>query len=301
MHFDHVSDVSRKRDPDFDEGIAAGRRHGAGMAWDAALKPLPERPGTALPPPERGECGKPMHRHPVTGKPFLTRPGRIGVPRRCFRCQSCGNGCFPLDRAPGLEGSTFTPGMAGVMAGTVPVTSFGAALRSGREKAVGRPLEPRMHLSAGGTGTPMRKEEAGGAAGRRDGGSPETREAKLAVGCSAEGRGRETGAAPKDRGSGTVGCLTGSAAAPSGGRDPSESAARLDRGAGRCGLHGAGEPAVISGGAEWTGNACGKPSGGRKAAFVPGMFHAFEYAAGAVKVVLPDARAFPRLDSTDSC
>ena len=117
---------------------------------------------------------------------WLTRPGRIEVRRRCFHCRSCGKGRFPLDRAPGLEGSAFTPGMAGVMAGTVPVTGFGAAarhvadpagvkaspgpprrrspapgeaaLRSGREKAVEKSApEPRMHLSVGGTGIPMRK------------------------------------------------------------------------------------------------------------------------------------------------
>ena len=78
--------------------------------------PLAEGPSSSLPPPECGECGK----------PFL---GRIEVQRRCFHCRSCGKGRFPLDRAPGLEGSAFTPGMAGVMAGTVPVTGFGAAAR----------------------------------------------------------------------------------------------------------------------------------------------------------------------------
>ena len=182
----------------------------------------------------------PLHRA-GSRRAWLTRPGRTGAERRHCHCRSCGKERFPLDRAPGLEDSAFTPGMAGVMAGTVPVTGFGAALRSGREKAVERSaLEPRMHLSVDGTGIPMRKEGAGGAAGRRDGGSPETRGGRPAAVCAAGGRGRETGAAPKDRGSGTVGCLTGGAAAPSG----------------------AGEPAVISDGAEWTGNACGKPSGG---------------------------------------
>ena len=145
-----------------------------------------------------------------------------------------------------------------------------------------------MYLSVDGTGIPMRKEEAGGVAGKQDDGSSGTREAKLAVIYTAGGRDRETGAALKDRVSGTVGCLTGSAAAPSGGRDPSESAARLDRGALRRGLHGAGEPAVISDGAEWIRNTCEELFGGRKATFVLDIFHALEYAAGAVKAILPD-------------
>ncbi len=253
-----------------------------------------------------------MRRHSATGKSFLTRLGRIEVQRTYFHCRSCGKGRFPLDRALGLEDSTITPGMASVMAGTVPMTGFEAAgrhignlagvkacssslqrrslalgeaaLRSGREEAVGgKPLEPRMYLSIDGTGIPMRKEEVEGVAGKQDDGSSRTREAKLAVACTAEGRDRETGAALKDRGSETFSCLTGSAAAPSGGRDPSEFASRLERG-----LHGAGEPVVISDGAEWIRNTCEEIFGGRKATFVLDIFHALEYAADAVKAILPD-------------
>jgi len=63
-----------------------------------------------------------MARHPAAPRSFLTRLGRAGVKRSHFRCRSCGGGCLPLDRALGLEDGTVTPGMAGVIAGTVPLT-----------------------------------------------------------------------------------------------------------------------------------------------------------------------------------
>ena len=206
--------------------------------------------------------------------------------------------------------------MASVMAGTVPATGFEAAsgrianlagvaaspsslqrrslalgeeaLRFEREEAVeGRPLEPRMHLSIDGTGIPMRKEETEGVRGKHEDGSPKTREARLAVMHTAEGRDPETGAALKDRGSETSGCLIDSAAAPSGSREPSGFAARLDREALRRGLHDAGELVAISDGAEWIRNTCDELFGGRKVACVLDVFHALEHASDAVKAIVP--------------
>ena len=191
-------------------------------------------------------------------KAWLTRLGRVEVERSYFRCRSCGGGCFPLDRALGLEGGTVTPGTASVIAGTVPFMGFEAARRHianlagldassssprrwsqalgeaarrfEREEVLdGRPLEPRMYLSIDGTGIPMRKEEVAGVAGRQADGTSKTREAKLAVVYTAGGRDPETGAALKDRGSESFTCLIDSAAAPSGGREPSDFARRLDR------------------------------------------------------------------------
>ncbi len=75
-----------------------------------------------------------------------------------------------------------------------------------------------MYLSVDGTGTLMCREEVEGVAGKREEGSAGTRGVRLAVVHSAEGRDQETGAVIKDRGSETFSCLTGSAAALSGGR-----------------------------------------------------------------------------------
>ncbi len=258
-----------------------------------------------------------MARHSSASKSFLTRLGRVEVKRTYFRCGSCGGGCFPLDRALGPEGGTVTPGMAGVMAETVSLMGFeaarrtvanlagldaspsslrrralalgAAAARSGRgEVEDGKPLETRMCPSIGGTGIPMRKGETEGVAGRQADGTPGTREARPAVMYTAEGRDPETGAASKDRRGGSFGCPVDSAAAPSGGREPPDFAARLEREARRRGLHDAGGPVVVSGGAEWIRNTCGEIFGGGKVTFALDLLHCLEYASSAVKAIHPD-------------
>ncbi len=139
-----------------------------------------------------------------------------------------------------------------------------AAARFEREEVLdGRPPEPRMQLSVDGTGVPMRKEGTEGVAGRQADGTSKTREARLAVICTVGGRDPGTGAAVRDRGGESVTCLTGGAAAPSGGREPSDFAARPDREARRRGLHDAGGPVVVSDGAERLPNACEGLFGGR--------------------------------------
>ncbi len=298
------------------DGVGRALRDAALGGGATALKQLVEQLDRALPAPRCESCGKPMRRcQERKRKSFPTRLGRVGFERTHFHCRSCGKGCYPLDRALGLERSAFTPGMASVMAGTVPLTGFDAAsrhianpagvdatssslqrwslalgeeaLRFEREEVVGgRPLESRMHLSIDGTGIPMRKEDVEGVAGKQDNGSSRTREAKLAVMYTAEGRDPETGAALKDSGSETSGCLIDSAAAPSGSKEPSEFAVRLNREAQRRGLHDAGELVVISDGAEWIRNTCDELFGGRKVTCVLDIFHALEYASDAVKAIV---------------
>ena len=95
----------------------------------AALKLLLAQLDGMLPTPECEGCGKPMRRHPATGKSFLTRLCRVEFESTYFRCRSCGKGRFPLNRAPGAEGSAISPGLASVLAETVPLMSFDAASR----------------------------------------------------------------------------------------------------------------------------------------------------------------------------
>ncbi len=301
--------------PDLDGGGRALRDASPG-GGAAALKTLPGWLDATLPAPECEGCGRPMARHPVRKRSWLTRLGRVAVKRSYFRCRSCGGGCFPLDRALGLEGGTVTPGMESVMAETAPLMSFeaagrhvanlagvraspsslrrlalrpgAAAQRSGREEVLdGRPLEPRMYLSIDGTGIPMRREEVAGVRGRQADGTSKSREAKLAVVCTAEGRDPETGAALKDRRGGSFTCLTAGAAASPGSREPSAFAARLDREARRRGLHDATELVVVSDGAEWIPNACDGTFGGGQVTFVLDLLHCLEYAADAVRAILP--------------
>ena len=105
---------------------------------------------------------------------------------------------------------------------------------------------------------------------------------------TAEGRDRETGAALKDRGSEPVGCLTGGAAAPSGGREPSAFAARPGRGARRRGPGRAGEPGVIPDGAGWTPGTCGEIFGSGGVTHLPDFPHAPGYASDAGRAIHPE-------------
>jgi len=96
-----------------------------------------------------------------------------------------------------------------------------AAARCERPEVMdGTPLESCRHLSIDGTGVPMRREVVAGGAGKQEDGTAKTREAKLAVVFTAEGRDPETGAAARDRGRESFRGLIDSAAAPSG-RSPS--------------------------------------------------------------------------------
>ena len=113
--------------PDLDSVERALRDSSLG-GGATALKMLFEQFDKALPPPECARCGKPMCRHRAGKKRvWLTRLGRVEIERSYYYCRSCGNGCFPLDRALGLESSTIIPGMASVVAETTPMMSFDAA------------------------------------------------------------------------------------------------------------------------------------------------------------------------------
>ena len=105
---------------------------------------------------------------------------------------------------------------------------------------------------------------------------------------TAEGRDRETGAATEDRGGEPVGCLTGGAAAPSGGREPSAFAARPGRGARRRGPARAGEPGVIPDGAGWTPGTCGELFGGGGVTHLPDFPHAPGHPSDAGRAIHPE-------------
>ncbi len=213
--------------------------------------------------------------------------------------------------------------MANVLARTVPLMGFAAAsghigdlagvkapagplqrwsmelgaeaMESGREEVVdGKPLESRVYLSVDGTGIPMRAEEVEGVAGKRGDVSAGTREAKLAVVYTANGRDRETGAASRDRGSESFSCLIDSGAAPSGGREPSAFAARPAREARHRGLHDAGEPVVVSDGAEWIRGTCDELFGGGNVTFVLDMWHALEHPSDAGRAIHPEGPEWDR-------
>ncbi len=98
-------------------------------------KSLLERVDAALPTPDCPKCGKPMERRQKFGKSFDLRLGPVRVDRICCRCQGCGLGFFPLDRALGLEGQQATPGVADMVADAVVSDSFEEASRKLRNLA----------------------------------------------------------------------------------------------------------------------------------------------------------------------
>lgn len=302
--------------PDLD-AIERSIRDGALAGGGTALKALLEDFDARLPAPRCGKCGMTMVRHRLAAKRFTTRFGDIEIRRVYRRCRGCGDGFHPLDRILGIEGETWTPGAASVIADAVSDGSYdeaarklaspagvrvhvsrikraavrigGLARRFERESVEeSEPAADRVYLVIDGTGVPVRKEEAEGRAGRRENGPAKTREAKIALTYTAERRHPETGEPEKDAGSGSVSCLIDSAASVNGVSRRSEFAARLEREAARAGLRGAGELVVISDGASWIRNVCAELFPGPRTVHILDLWHAMDYAAAAVKALRSD-------------
>ena len=127
----------------------------------------------------------------------------------------------------------------------------------------------RWSLALGEEALRFEREEV--VAGKHEDGSSKSREAKLAVMYTTEGRDPETGAALKDRDSATFSFLIESAAAASGSTEPSDFAGRFGWEAQRRGLHDAGEIVFISDGAEWIRNTSDEIFGVGKVTFVLDM------------------------------
>ena len=244
--------------PDFD-AVELAVRGSALSTGGTVLKALLEQIDQTLPKPECSSCGKPMRRVMKSKeKTFVTRLGPVTVERAYYRCASCGKSCFPLDHALGLEDQSFSAGVASMVTSTVPNMSYemshahlsnlagvdissstlhrwsvelGAQAQCFEQEEVveAEPQASRMYLSIDGTGIPMRKEEVAGVRGKQEDGSSKSREAKLAVVFTADGRDPETGAALKDTGSETFSCRIDSAAVSSGDWTDSEFVRRLER------------------------------------------------------------------------
>jgi len=303
------------------DGIEIAIRDVTHSGGAAMYKSLLERVDAEIPTPDCPTCGKPMERHHKYDKSFSSRLGPVKVERMYCRCRDCGSGFFPLDRALGLEGQTATPGAASIVADTVGSDSFEEASRKLRNLAgvkvpattlrrwarelgedaqrferevveEGKPGAERVYIEVDGTGVPMRQSETEGIAGRQEDGSARTREAKVIVTFTAEGRHPKTGEPMKDEDSDAVSALIDSAAAVGGISRTSEFAGRLDRHLCREGVHEAGEVVLISDGAAWIANVADELLAGMRKTFILDVFHALEYASAAVKALVgcDDAR-----------
>ena len=260
-----------------------------------------------------------MERHRRAAKRFATRLGEVEVVRSHCRCRDCGGGHHPLDRV-GIEGESFTPGAASIIADAVCDSSYeeasrklgnlaGVKLHSSRLKraalrigeqvqsferqqvdAAAVPAAGRMYLAVDGTGVPVRREEAEGVRGKGEDGRAKTREAKIIEIHTAEATSPRTGEPQKDVGSETVSCQVDSAAAVGGVSRRSEFAGRLEREAVRAGLHRARELVVISDGAGWIRNVCEELFPGSNTTHILDYWHCADYGASAAKAMHPNDR-----------
>ncbi len=186
--------------------------------------------------------------------------GALTLARAYYHCARCETGFCPRDRALGLEGSSLSPGVlrmvgrVGAMVsfeeghellhelagGDVPTSHVERAAEAlGREIAederrrgeappANEPVAPTLYVGMDGTGVPMRAAEVEGRAGKQPDGSSTTREVKLCVVWSAEGRDAED-TPVRDPGSVTYSAAIESAAQRDTDEEPSPFATRVER------------------------------------------------------------------------
>lgn len=152
-------------------------------------------------------------------KRITTVLGVVVLQRAYYHCMACGEGFFPRDQRLGVENTSLSPGVTRMVGLVGAATSFadgsgllrelagvelgakrvergakrlGAAIaameREDTAPEIGRPVAPTLYVGIDGTGVPMRGVEVAGRAGKQPDGSARTREVKLCVVWSAEGR-----------------------------------------------------------------------------------------------------------------
>jgi hypothetical protein len=214
-------------------------------------------------------------------KRFTSVLGPLQLERAYYHCSHCGCGYCPRDQALGLVGSSLSPGvlrmvglvgammsfeegdsllhgLAGLDVGSKQVErsakELGAAIDGDERQHVDVPprqqIAPTMYLGVDGTGIPMRAEEVEGRAGKQPDGSAKTREVKLCVVWSAEGRDGE-GKPVRDDGSVSYSAAIESAASTDSDFSASEFAQRVLREAKRRGFTQAQRRCLLGDGAGW--------------------------------------------------
>lgn len=233
--------------------------------------------------------------------------GTLVLQRAYYHCTRCGEGFFPRDRHLGIERSSLSPGVTRMVGLVGAATSFeeGSTLmrelagvdvctkrvertakRLGAELAVverqdvapelDRPVPPTLYVGVDGTGVPMRAAEVAGRCGKQPDGSARTREVKLCVVWSAEGRDAE-GRAVRDPGSLTHTAAIESAATRDTDDTVSDFAKRALRESARRRFEKARRRVVLGDGAPWIWNLAGEQFPG--AIEIVDMFHAKQHLA----------------------
>jgi len=238
-------------------------------------------------------------------KRILTALGPLVLERAYYHCPTCGEGFFPRDRQLGIEGRSLSPGVTRMVGLVGAATSFeegGTLLRElagvdigakrvervakqlGTELAaieredmapeLDRPVPPTLYVGIDGTGVPMRAAEVAGRSGKQPDGSARTREVKLCVVWSAEGRDVK-GRPMRDPGSLTYTAAIERAAARDTDEQASEFARRALRESARRRFEHAARRVVLGDGAPWIWNLAGEQFPG--AIEIVDLFHAKQH------------------------
>ncbi len=255
-------------------------------------------------------------------KTFLSVLGELTLQRAYYHCSSCKSGFFPRDRALGLERTHLTPGVTRMVAAVGASVSFEegsgllrelagldvdtkhverAAEALGAEVADDErthvvplddaPPPSTLYLGMDGTGVPMCPSELEGRAGKQPDGSAKTREAKLCVVWSAEGR-DDKGIPVRDEGSVTYTGAIESAASRAFDRDPPPFVDRVLRETARRAFQRILRKVVLGDGAAWIWNVADEHFPG--AIQIVDLFHAKQHLSDVSKAIFgaenPEAR-----------
>ena len=229
-------------------------------------------------------CHQPARLAGRKAKTFQSVLGPLTLERAYYHCAACQQGFCPRDRQWGLEGGSLSPGLLRMVAAVGATVSFqeGSQLLEElagvkvdakqverRAEALGleiaederQHVEPlsaadppaTMYLGIDGTGVPLRAAELQGRKGKAEDGEAKTREVKLCVVWSAEGRDEE-GRPGRDPGSVSYSAAIESAAVADTSPVPAEFYQRVTREATRRGLDRAQRVAVLGDGSPWIWN-----------------------------------------------
>ncbi len=268
---------------DFEAIETAARREALRLAAAAIERHLNADHSDYTGPQRPCPCGQAARFAGRRTKTFISVLGPLQLERAYYHCAHCERGSCPRDRALGLVDSSLSPGalrmvglvgamvsfeegdsllrdLAGLDVGSKQVERSAKALgeaidRDERDyiEALGEPCAPTMYLGVDGTGIPMRAEDLEGRAGKQPDGSAKTREVKLCVVWSAEGRDQD-GKPVRDDGSVSYSAAIESAASTDAEFRASAFAQRVLREAHRRGFAKARRRCILGDGANWIWN-----------------------------------------------
>lgn len=293
-------------DWDFEAIETAARRQALRVAARAVERRLNADTTDHAGPTALCACGQPARFAGRRSKTFESVLGSLTLGRAYYHCDDCGAGFCPRDRALGLDGGSLSPGVLRMVGRVGAMVSFQeghellgelasvnvstkhverAAEALGREVAADErravepppaeePIAPTLYLGMDGTGVPVRKEELVNRPGKQPDGSSKTREVKLVMVWSAEGR-DEKGLPVRDKGSASYSAAIESAATRDTDKQPAEFVQRVVREATRRGFQQAKRRVVLGDGALWIWNIADEQFFG--ATQIVDLFHAKQH------------------------